>query len=271
MRKQDPFWGTAGWQAIHWVLDSVFFSKVLFPLRKMDIVNTSHSLESELSGWGNQELSAASGACTAILKLFFFFKRRFQDSLLPSLLTSKEEDSGEVTVGEEAEPRGPLLQGPFPLPGSWPCDCCLCLWCLQGKALRGGELHLGHSSPSKMNTNISCHDPPSCSTHSACLTQLAASARAQSTSASRLKCPFALGDGPGSWWAGAGGPKLLGSPAGCVWEGTCVIDTLNGFHLPFNFPLPFQKANQEFVLSCQAEWKAWLLENSPLSRCWFLQ
>ena len=47
----------------------------------------------------------------------------------------------------------------------------------------GGELHLGNSSPSEMNTNIQCRDPhpppPSCSTHSACWTLLAAIVRAQ--------------------------------------------------------------------------------------------
>lgn len=195
----------------------------------MDIVNTSHSLESGCQAG----VTRSSRQCLERWSLHsnfeaFFFKCRFQDSFLPSLLTSEEEDSDEVTMGEEAEPRGPLLQGPFPLPGSWLCDCCLCLWCLQGKALRGGELHLGDSSPSKMNTNILCHDPPSCSTHSACLTQLAATARAQSTSASRLKCPFALGDAPGSWWAGAGARSFYAVLQGVSGKARALLTTSVG-------------------------------------------
>lgn len=113
-----------------------------------------------------------------------------------------------------------------------------------------------------------------CPTHSACLTLSAAIVWAHSTPASKLKCPFALGDEACVWV----GRAVEQSFVEMLWKrsfGGCVCGHVNYWHIQwvlssFNFLL-VPKASQEFVLFCQTEWKPWLFENNPFSLCWFLQ
>lgn len=121
-----------------------------------------------------------------------------------------------------------------------------------------------------MNTNIWNHDP--LLSHSACLTLSAAIVWAQSTPASKLKCPFALGDEACVWV----GRAVEQSFMEMLWKrsfGVCVCGCVNYWHIQwvlssFNFLL-FPNASQEFVLFCQTEWKPWLFENNPFPCIFF--
>lgn len=103
----------------------------------------------------------------------------------------------------------------------------------------GGELHLGNSSPSEMNTNIQCRDPSFLFYTFSMLDTVSSRCAGPETSASRLECPFALGDeayvlvgggrGRGKGLQQRWGRSILQGVSVDAW---IIIDIFGGFCLP---------------------------------------